>query len=172
MFTPQTHRQHREEQARLLEENASLKARIAAEAARVAMGVLPGSGPKTFKAVGESEGVSGVVEAWLGKLERWVLPRQQLLVQCTAEHAGLEIGSLHPHGVASNGVGRPVEEAWLCTTLQLLSVQLVLLLLLLCAAPLNQQAATGLVAYSGGGLPCAAGADHCCDARGSISTWR
>jgi hypothetical protein len=81
---PQTHRQHREEQARLLEENASLKARIAAEAARVAMGVLPGSGggrpgPKTFTAVGESEGVGGVVEAWLGKLERWVLVRPQLM---------------------------------------------------------------------------------------------
>eukprot|EP00775_Hariotina_reticulata_P013245 gene13245-13375_t len=37
-LTAQTHRQHREEQARLLDENASLKARIAAEAARVAMG--------------------------------------------------------------------------------------------------------------------------------------
>lgn len=73
----QTHRQHREEQARLLEENASLKARIAAEAARVAMGVLPGTGlgrpgPKTFAAVGEHEGMGGVLEAWMGKLERWV----------------------------------------------------------------------------------------------------
>jgi hypothetical protein len=73
----QTHRTHREEQARLLEENASLKARIAAEAARVAMGVLPGTGvgrpgPKTFAAVGEHEGMGGVLEAWMGKLERWV----------------------------------------------------------------------------------------------------
>jgi hypothetical protein len=27
-------------------------------------------GPKTFSAVGESEGVGGVVDAWLVKLER------------------------------------------------------------------------------------------------------
>lgn len=77
MCALQTHRTHREEQARLLEENASLKARIAAEAARVAMGVLPGTGvsrpgPKTFAAVGEPEGVGGVVEAWMSKLERCV----------------------------------------------------------------------------------------------------
>jgi hypothetical protein len=74
----QTHRTHREEQVRLLEENAALKARIAAEAARVAMGTLPGAGvgrpgPKTFAAVGEAgAGVGGMLDAWLQKLERWV----------------------------------------------------------------------------------------------------
>lgn len=73
----QTSRSHREEQARLLEENAALKARIAAEAARVAMGVLPGAGvgrptSKTFAAVGDAGGAGGFMDAWLGKLERWV----------------------------------------------------------------------------------------------------
>lgn len=85
----QTHRQHRDEQARLLEENAALKARIAAEAARVAMGALPGAGvgrpgPKTFAAVGEAgAGVGGVLDAWLHKLERWV----QLFVCFTHRHS-------------------------------------------------------------------------------------
>lgn len=74
----QTHRQHREEQTKLLEENAALKARIAAEAARVAMGALPGEGggrpgSKTFAAVGESLGVGGALDTWLARLERYNL---------------------------------------------------------------------------------------------------
>jgi hypothetical protein len=81
----QTARQHREEQARLLEENASLKARIAAEAARVAMGGAAGgshtvdTGPvvglgasrvrgKTFAAV-PGTGFGGMMEQWLSRLE-------------------------------------------------------------------------------------------------------
>jgi hypothetical protein len=79
----QTARQHREEQARLLEENASLKARIAAEAARVAMGGsadshtvdavpaglrAPRVRGKTFAAVPDA-GLGGMVEQWLSRLE-------------------------------------------------------------------------------------------------------
>jgi hypothetical protein len=79
----QTARQHREEQARLLEENASLKARIAAEAARVAMGGVGGSGTldageaglgaprvrgKTFAAVPDA-GFGGVMDQWLSRLD-------------------------------------------------------------------------------------------------------
>lgn len=89
----QTSRQHREEQARLLEENASLKSRIAAEAARVAMGVLPGAGvgrpvAKTFAAVGEPGSMGGAVDAWLGKIERWVsgsCSRSSVLVVSVAD---------------------------------------------------------------------------------------
>lgn len=78
-LSAQTHRQHREEQARLLEENAALKARIAGEAARAAMGVpavtggsiggIHSSRGKTFAAV--SDGVSGSFEQLIGRLERW-----------------------------------------------------------------------------------------------------
>eukprot|EP00882_Tetradesmus_deserticola_P034099 GHRQ01039011.1.p2 GENE.GHRQ01039011.1~~GHRQ01039011.1.p2 ORF type:complete len:114 (+),score=35.91 GHRQ01039011.1:132-473(+) len=79
----QTSRQHREEQAHLLEENTSLKACIAAEAARVAMGGAAGShgvdiGPpglrlprvrgKTFAAVPEA-GLGGTLEQWLSRLD-------------------------------------------------------------------------------------------------------
>ena len=58
-----------------MEENAALKSRIAAEAARVAMGVLPGAGvgrpmPKTFSAVGEAGSMGASLDAWLGKLEK------------------------------------------------------------------------------------------------------
>lgn len=80
----QTARQHREEQARLLEENASLKARIAAEAARVAMGGgsagshtedagaaslgAPRVRGKTFAAV-PGAGFGGMLDQWLSRLD-------------------------------------------------------------------------------------------------------
>ncbi|WIA40146.1 hypothetical protein OEZ86_013545 [Tetradesmus obliquus] len=80
----QTARQHREEQARLLEENASLKARIAAEAARVAMGGgsagshtedagaaslgAPRVRGKTFAAV-PGAGFGGMLDRWLSRLD-------------------------------------------------------------------------------------------------------
>eukprot|EP00878_Enallax_costatus_P020783 GHUV01021977.1.p1 GENE.GHUV01021977.1~~GHUV01021977.1.p1 ORF type:complete len:333 (+),score=122.21 GHUV01021977.1:703-1701(+) len=77
-LTAQTYRQHRAEQARLLEENAALKARIAAEAARAAMGGPAATGVsigpihsargKTFAAV--TDGVSGRFEQLIGRLER------------------------------------------------------------------------------------------------------
>lgn len=72
----QTARQHREEQARLLEENAALKARIAAEAARAAMGgnshsIDPAAAVrgKTFAAVADGS-MGGVMDGWISRLER------------------------------------------------------------------------------------------------------
>eukprot|EP00879_Flechtneria_rotunda_P002655 GHRR01002859.1.p1 GENE.GHRR01002859.1~~GHRR01002859.1.p1 ORF type:complete len:477 (+),score=206.58 GHRR01002859.1:283-1713(+) len=99
-LTAQTHRHHREEHTQLLEENAALKARIAAGAARLAMG---SSGPadavnrisshdvgshyftaarglltgrelgvqgKAFSAVEQPAGVGGAVEQWFTQLDR------------------------------------------------------------------------------------------------------
>ncbi|KAF8063006.1 hypothetical protein HT031_003845 [Scenedesmus sp. PABB004] len=89
-LTEQTHRQHRAEQARMIEEVAALKARVAADAARAAaagpgggaaglplmagarglLGSGAGAQGKTFGVVGAEGGLGGALEQWVARLDR------------------------------------------------------------------------------------------------------